>query len=1538
EGVETSYTGTTCDTMANFFPDTTQVKVNSTYGVNFTEENIYCYAEGADVDGDTLSAYYVWYNGSTPMINGYTTGITNDTLSLISTLGMLNTTHDDVWKCSVKFYDGYNNETNWENQSILIKGCGVTLTWNVTLHEDLNATGICLMMGANSLYLNCSGYALTGDGTGNGFRIQSRTGVTIKNCVFENFEDSMYVLSSQDITLLNNTARYNTNHGAYISSVNDSVLERNIIHGNAFTGSTITGGKRNNITNNTFYNNTVSIALYGGLYVTNSKNTTIDYNNLSYDKSDRGIELVNSNDTDIFNNTFEANKLDGIRLISSYNVEIKENIFQNGLSNQPGINLYCSSAANACRGIHIHNNTFTNHDNCVTVGTSGAVYTRDVNISSNYFSGCDPAVTINSNSRNTSVENNIFTGSVSQDLYLWQPKDVYLLDNVIEPYYVYQTDNLTIENSSTGKIEFLQQVATSAASGSYLIGSGSSSDIAIDNNYTYVDSTNEPGFNVSANITMYNLAFGSTPTVYADRNDDGYYEENGTLSGFAPVNSYSSGTLNFNSSFFSAYVARANGPPTITSASASVDPIEPTATQTVTPSGQDDPDQTVLDLVCCEDTGNTCTPTTGGNICTGGNWQNQAYPYSSMTCTYAVDTTQGTHYVRCRTWDGTEYSSTTASDTYEINITAPTNLNAYYMLTEPLNNDTGNMTLTWTDNSNQEDGFKIERKTNSTSWSQITTVGAGVTYYSNDNINDNTHYWYRVRAYKGAENSAYSNGASNITADRTGPYNTVFDVTSDNTSNEMDINWSDMDDDMILYMPFEEGVGTATDDWSKYRNDGTITGAAWVTGNTAVSSGNALDFEGVDYVTVPASAVSPLNNYVTVTLWQYGDAVQPQADTLFNGIDTNSYRVILVHLPYSAGTVYWDAGNSGGATYDRISKVANTQDYEGRWNHWAFTKNAVSGDMKIYLNGALWHTGTGKTRTMSGITSFKIGSHAAGTSNYDGIIDEFRVYNRTLTQEEIIDDYQSGLIRYELSVSNTSSGTYKPVGGVYDYFADGNYNSDPVWTVSAGSWTVTSGYLRTTTGLTSKIYTPSTQAYGLWEWKMNMSEKQEFWLTNNNQNMWMSTGQGYLIYLYGGETRLAKSTGSTSSVLANISTVNDGNWSYFKVLRDTGGNFKVYKDDVFLFNVTDNTYTMSSYIGMFAWDIAANGGGFDEIVATPLIADNNYTDTEAEDETPPAVPTIVAETQSDTGIDLTWSATADSGDDYFYYMKAYDADGNIDNNMLKDTAMEENSYSGTGYGYWNDYDIVPMGSLAIGDTFVFEGEVKVNANRSLENGQSRAYIWSVNSTGNWKRSTSYGTTSTDWVRFRQIFTITESYEAEIRVGVYHFPSTNDNGTSFVRKLQVRRVESDTITTGFDHLRVQTNITGSWLDVENDTASPTSHTSLTPNTTHWYRAYSVDGGDNEQLTPSSLVYNITEAEQPTITAVDCGGIAGAGYICNVTYSMGNNPAGTNHYINETTGASGATDQSWTASTAVYQDTSLAAHTQYCYRIKARNGEG
>jgi hypothetical protein len=71
--------------------------------------------------------------------------------------------------------------------------------------------------------------------------------------------------------------------------------------------------------------------------------------------------------------------------------------------------------------------------------------------------------------------------------------------------------------------------------------------------------------------------------------------------------------------------------------------------------------------------------------------------------------------------------------------------------------DAGSLHLTWSDNSQNHDGFEIERRSADTGvFSFIAIVPPHETWYNDFNLAYNTTYCYRIRAYNRAGDSPYS--------------------------------------------------------------------------------------------------------------------------------------------------------------------------------------------------------------------------------------------------------------------------------------------------------------------------------------------------------------------------------------------------------------------------------------------------------------------------------------------------------------------------------------------------------------------------------------------------------------------------------------------------------------------------------------------------------------------------------------------------------------------------------------------------------------
>jgi PKD repeat protein len=120
---------------------------------------------------------------------------------------------------------------------------------------------------------------------------------------------------------------------------------------------------------------------------------------------------------------------------------------------------------------------------------------------------------------------------------------------------------------------------------------------------------------------------------------------------------------------------------------------------------------------------------------------------SAPSKTYAA---AGVYAVRLTVTDN-KGATASATTTATVNLLPPSEFNATTL-------DQSRIRLTWKDNSKGELGFKIERSTSATGvFSQIGTVGTGVTSFTNSGLPRTTTYYYRVRAYGNGINSAYSN-------------------------------------------------------------------------------------------------------------------------------------------------------------------------------------------------------------------------------------------------------------------------------------------------------------------------------------------------------------------------------------------------------------------------------------------------------------------------------------------------------------------------------------------------------------------------------------------------------------------------------------------------------------------------------------------------------------------------------------------------------------------------------------------------------------
>jgi hypothetical protein len=83
----------------------------------------------------------------------------------------------------------------------------------------------------------------------------------------------------------------------------------------------------------------------------------------------------------------------------------------------------------------------------------------------------------------------------------------------------------------------------------------------------------------------------------------------------------------------------------------------------------------------------------------------------------------------------------------------------------------------------------------------------------------------------------------------------------------------------------------------------------------------------------------------------------------------------------------------------------NAEDYAGKWNLYVFVKDANEYSLRMYHNGDKVAERFGAMEPMPKITNFMIGGRMYPTADWSGKIDDFRIYNKALSQDDVMKLY-----------------------------------------------------------------------------------------------------------------------------------------------------------------------------------------------------------------------------------------------------------------------------------------------------------------------------------------------------------------------------------------------------------------------------------------------------------------------------------------------------------------------------------------------------
>ncbi|MBN1673997.1 MAG: fibronectin type III domain-containing protein, partial [Kiritimatiellae bacterium] len=301
-------------------------------------------------------------------------------------------------------------------------------------------------------------------------------------------------------------------------------------------------------------------------------------------------------------------------------------------------------------------------------------------------------------------------------------------------------------------------------------------------------------------------------------------------------------------------------------------------------------------------------------------WERIATPAAnatSYTDSGLASTTQYYYQVKATNGAGdSPYSNTASATTGETAPAAPSSLAAAAQSATSIR-------LTWTDNSSNETGFKIDRrKSGATTWERIATPAANATSYTDSGLTGSTQYYYQVKATSSAGDSPYSNVAAATT--QAGVPAAPSSVAASATSaTAIRLTWTDNSGNETGFKIDRRQSGT--DAWDRiatpaanatsYTDSGLTAAAKYYYKMKAYNSAgdsaesNVADATTPDDVPPPAIAVSATS--VAVSCAQGQDAADATFQVWNSGGGTLQYKVVESTSKFSIAPATGSSTGSG---------------------------------------------------------------------------------------------------------------------------------------------------------------------------------------------------------------------------------------------------------------------------------------------------------------------------------------------------------------------------------------------------------------------------------------------------------------------------------------------------------------------------------------------------------------------------------------------------------------------------------------------------
>lgn len=203
------------------------------------------------------------------------------------------------------------------------------------------------------------------------------------------------------------------------------------------------------------------------------------------------------------------------------------------------------------------------------------------------------------------------------------------------------------------------------------------------------------------------------------------------------------------------------------------------------------------------------------------------------------------------------------------------------------------------------------------------------------------------------------------------------------------------DSALVGHWPFDEGSGDLAKDFSVNKNNGNIYKAEWVTGR----KGTGLLFKTNAYIDFGTPSSLNMQGDISVAFWM----------KLTNPSANNFYRILAkrkswndpagFELEISPGN---DRLNFCGGNANMIGQGLVAIKYDDQWHH--YTTVIRDGRLRVYVDGKLvgWDENVASPTQVD--APFVIGASSTFKDNFEGVLDEIKIWNRALVPQEIESD------------------------------------------------------------------------------------------------------------------------------------------------------------------------------------------------------------------------------------------------------------------------------------------------------------------------------------------------------------------------------------------------------------------------------------------------------------------------------------------------------------------------------------------------------